>query len=79
MTVEVGQVRRSLPRWTLSHYVYDAPPFRVAGFTPMGFVRVEGLHGKTMRPMFPADARCCPLWPQEHDAYKDAKGYEVRP
>lgn len=85
--VEVGQVRRERPRRRKGRLVYARQPFVVVdysrGFAPEPRYRICSLPLLGLevgpRPRWRPASRVaeCPLWPSEHEQWKDAKGYEV--
>lgn len=76
--VKVGQVRRAKPRSMMGGpLTYLAAPFRVVEMLPNGAI-IEGLDGARRRTKLLAHIRRCPLWPSEHEQWKDARGYEVK-
>lgn len=70
--VEVGQVRREPPR----NGAYRWPPIRIVAIVDEQRVRVA--HGDDSWVTYTEDISGWPLWPSEHEQYKDARGYEVK-
>lgn len=77
--VEVGQVRRPQPK-NLGHgyWNYELPPFEVTRAGSFGHWLVRYIDEKRERRLHGDNVALCPLWPSEHEQYKDARGYEVK-
>lgn len=84
--VKVGDVRREKPRSMRGGpLIYLAAPFRVLRFegrkvagcvVPVAVaVALDGRRERAKRVESVAE---CPLWPSEHEEYRNAKGYEVK-
>lgn len=74
--VRVGDVRRLPPVDMGSGNKYYFPPFEVRAVDAAG-VRVLYVDERGERTLHPPDVDRCPIWPAEHEQWKDAMGYNV--
>jgi hypothetical protein len=78
--VKVGDVRRPPPeRWEGRHEVYLLPEFEVLRADPGEGWGVRYVDERQERHLLAVDVERCPLWPSEHEEWKDARGYEMGP
>lgn len=83
--VKVGQVRRAAPTWrrargfyTQGLMTYARKPFKVTDLRA-GEAMIVNLYGRACpRWRLLAEVKDAPLWPSEHEQWKDARGYEVK-
>ena len=78
MSVSKGDVRREKPR--AERYsgglVYAVAAFKVLDVDGP-YAIVCGLSGKPTRRKLVADIGRCPKWPEEHEAWRGARGHRV--
>lgn len=78
--VKVGDVRRAAPlrsRALGGQRRYVEAPMEVMEIKGL-FARVRNVLSGRRRERFISTLERCPLWPSEHEQWKDARGYEVK-